>query len=62
MIGRHVDLIAVGALLCGIALYSSARRVAVFTVVPHKRITIIEPFHPPSIAFPQPPRVPFTRD
>jgi hypothetical protein len=62
MIGRHVDLIAVGLLLSAIALYYGARHAMFLAVVPYKRITIIEPVRPPSVVLPQVPRVPFTRD
>ena len=40
MIGKHVDLIAVGLLLGGVALYSEARNLALIHVVPDKRIEI----------------------
>lgn len=40
MIRKHVDLIAIGVLLLGIAAYSSARRAMLIEVVPYKRIAL----------------------
>ena len=42
---RHIDLIAIGVLLCGIALYSQARDSALVQVIPNKRIEISQVVH-----------------
>jgi hypothetical protein len=39
---KHIDLIAVGALLCGIALYSQARDSSILQVIPHQRIALVQ--------------------
>jgi hypothetical protein len=63
MIGKHVDLIAIGVLLCGIALYSAARDSMVVTVTPQKRIILSSPrCRPPAVAVPEIPRFPYARD
>ena len=53
MIRKHVDLIAIGVLLGGIALYSSARDAMVVTVVSHKRITFSPRCRPPVVTAPE---------
>jgi hypothetical protein len=40
MIRKNVDVIAIVVLLCGIALYSSARQARILEVVPNKRIAL----------------------
>lgn len=62
MIRKHVDLVAIGVLLGGIAFYSGARRCMVLTVAPHKRITFVQRLRAPIIAVPEIPRIPYTRD
>lgn len=37
---KHIDVIAIGALLCGIALYSQARDSSILQVIPQKRIAL----------------------
>lgn len=39
---KHIDLIAIGALLCGIALYSQARDSSILQVIPQKRIALAQ--------------------
>jgi hypothetical protein len=39
---KHIDVIAIGALLCGIALYSGARDSSILQVIPQKRIALAE--------------------
>ncbi len=61
MIRKHIDLIAVGVLLCGIALYYHARSLVVFEFDPGHRIGFTQYRHPVVVAPPMP-RIPFTRD
>jgi hypothetical protein len=61
-LSKHVDLIAIGLLLCGIALYSGMRHAMILNVVPHQRITITHGFRPPVVTLPPEPRIPFSRD
>ena len=61
MIRRHVDLIAIGLLLCGIALYSNARNLVVLEINSGKQVGFTR-YHRPSVEFPEIPRIPFTRD
>jgi hypothetical protein len=42
VIGKHVDVIAIGLLLGGAALYSEARNLSLIEVVPNKRIALSE--------------------
>jgi hypothetical protein len=39
---KHIDVIAIGALLCGIALYSQARDSSILQVIPQKRIALAQ--------------------
>jgi hypothetical protein len=39
---KHIDLIAIGALLCGIALYSQARDSSILQVIPQKRVALAQ--------------------
>ena len=56
MIRRHVDLIAVGTLLFGAAVYSSTRNFPV--IVPPGRITINNHFRSPRVVVPKIPKLP----
>jgi len=63
MIAKHVDLIAIGILLSGIALYSAARDAMVVTVTSQKRIVVSSPrCRPPVASVPEIPRFPYARD
>ena len=42
MISKYVDVIAIGVLLGGAALYSGARHLSLIEVVPNKRIALSE--------------------
>ena len=62
---KHVDLIAVGVLLTGIAIFTQARQVVVFElgkqvrlvrIMPQRKVVIV-----PSCT-PAPPPLPFVRD
>ena len=61
MIRKHIDLIAIGILLWGIAVYSHARSVAAVELTPTKRI-IISHYRSPRVFIPRIPRIPYTRD
>ncbi|MBV9082534.1 MAG: hypothetical protein JOZ62_07665 [Acidobacteriaceae bacterium] len=61
MIRKHVDLIAIGILLCGIAVYSQARHVVVFEINSAKRIAFTQS-RCPTVVIPRVPRIPYTRD
>lgn len=61
MIRKHVDLIAIGILLCGIAAYSHARKVVVFEVNATRKIAITQ-YRCPTVVVPRAPRIPYTRD
>jgi hypothetical protein len=39
---KHIDLIAIAALLCGIALYSQARDSSILQVIPQKRVELAQ--------------------
>jgi hypothetical protein len=39
---KHIDLLAIAVLLCGIALYSQARDSAILQVIPNKRIALTQ--------------------
>lgn len=64
MIRKHIDLIAVAVLLCGIAVYSRARTCIVFQVnhTAGFRFSPRQPFHQPIVAIPKLPRIPYTSD
>jgi hypothetical protein len=61
MIRKHVDLIAIGALLCGIALYSHARRLVVFEFNSAKKVGFTR-YDRPVVVTPRVPCIPYTRD
>ncbi len=68
MIGRHIDLIAVAALLAGIALYSGAREVNMFWLTPQGQLLLNRHLRSPRVIVPEPPEpplppsLPFTRE
>jgi hypothetical protein len=61
MIRKHIDLIAIGLLLCGIALYSNARHWMILEVNSGKQLRFTR-YHRPSVEIPEIPRIPFSRD
>lgn len=61
MIRKHIDLIAIGFLLCGTALYSHARAIATIELTPARRITITH-YPQPRVVIPKIPRIRYTRD
>ncbi len=61
MIRKHVDLIAIGILLCGIAVYTHARKVVIFEFNPARTIGFTH-YRSPAAAIPRVPRIPYTRD
>jgi hypothetical protein len=60
MICKHVDILAIAALLLGLALLSKARYTAPYVIF-HKG-TVVEPFHRPLVVLPEPPYVRLTVD
>ncbi len=61
MIRKHVDLIAIGILLCGIAVYSHARKLVVFEFNPPQSIGFTHSQRP-TVVIPRAARIPYTRD
>ena len=61
VIGKHVDLIAIGLLLCGITFYAHVRSAINFEVS-HARIGFTQRFHNPVVVTPRIPPTPFTHD
>jgi hypothetical protein len=61
MIRKHIDLIAIGALLCGIALYSQARHVVTLEVNSAKKIMFTR-YDRRTLVIPRVPCIPYTRD
>jgi hypothetical protein len=64
---KHVDLLAVALLLCGIALYSHAKAVAHFSIIAPVRIVLPSQYGGrvivvPRMTAPPAPTVPFYRD
>ena len=45
MIGKHVDVIAIGLLLGGAALYTGARNLALIDVIPNQRVALSAAVH-----------------
>lgn len=39
---KHIDVIAIGALLCGIALYSQVRNSPIIEVIPQQRVALAQ--------------------
>jgi hypothetical protein len=58
LIRKHVDLIAVGILLWGAALVSTAHHVQFLPMPPFHREIIIEPPYSPHVVMPELPKVP----
>jgi len=62
MIRRHIDLIAIGLLLCGIAFFSATHRAIEMGLVSQKCFSMHTDFRPRVVAVPAIPRIPYTRD
>ena len=62
MISKHVDLVAVGLVLFGMALVSHAEHFAFFTIQPRHRIVVYDRSGSPRVIVPPLPPIPYTRD
>jgi hypothetical protein len=62
MIRKHVDLIAIGLLLGGIAIYSHARTFVSLEMNSSKRMVFVHRHSDSRVIAPAVPRIPFTRD
>ena len=62
MIRKHIDLIAIGLLLGGMAIYSHARAFVSLQMGPSKRMLVLHHHSDSRVVIPDVPRIPFTRD
>ncbi len=61
MIRKHVDLIAIGLLLGGIAVYTHVRSLMLFEFDPGRRMGFTN-YHRSTVVIPDIPPLPYTRD